>query len=388
MTENISDRVQIQRVNGSVQRGGWQCSFTSMRDTDVVEENQRVMVTWRPALGGPPGVLRTAFDGHTIPSRVEFDRTGSKAAFTAETSDGYLRNGWCQGIGFADMAAVARAHYHQFDSVTGGAGAQRMTLGRVVRHLLGYYDSLGPPPATCPDWVAHTNLVYHPTENPHGWVDLANVETTPWSAGYTAGTMRVDRFIVRETENLWSKLQEIAASEFFVIYFDKSNTLYYKRHPMYGTLPPAVMTFDAEFCLAPPVVEPRESNQVRQVLLASVTDAGATLHAEYPTSPTYVYGKVEELSRLRCNDQAALDYWAQRHYLYLNRDFSVRWTVPGLAGLLFDLLDRVQITYSGTAANGVHYEWEEKKFWVHEIDVIPDNANSGTSTFLLESESM
>jgi hypothetical protein len=202
--------------------------------------------------------------------------------------------------------------------------------------------------------------------------------------------MATTRYIVRETDNLWSRLREIARNEFFELYFDKTDTLHYKKHPMYAAvLPNPVMTFDEDFCIEPLIVEDRASQRVRQVILRAVTDGGDTLYSEYPASPTYVYGKVEDsLRSVRCNAQNVLDDWSDRMYNFLNRDYTVKWTAPGLCGLLFEILDRVEITYTGTAYNGAHIDWTEKKFWIHEIDVIPDNSTFGGHTvFTLEAES-
>ncbi len=101
-----------------------------------------------------------------------------------------------------------------------------------------------------------------------------------------------------------------------------------------------------------------------------------------------VYAKAPELDRIRCNDQSTLDEWARRHYYFENRPYTVRWTAPGLCGLLFEILDRVQITYTGTAANGVDVDWTEEKFWIHEITVTPDAGHGGRSEFLLEAENL
>ena len=231
-------------------------------------------------------------------------------------------------------------------------------------------------------------MVHHATENPHGWIDLSGVETTPFDdPDNLDGTMAVQRYTVRETNNLWSRIVEIARNEFFVAYFDKTDMFHYVRHPMYQqTLPTPVMTFDENFCLTPPIVEDRASQQVRQVRLHAVTDTGLTLHAPHPPSPTHVYGKVEEVSRIRCNAQTTLEHWAETYYSYLNRDYTVRWSAPGLCGLLFEILDRVQITYSDTTENGVHVEWDKKKFWITDITVMPDEGFSGRTEFILEAE--
>jgi len=386
---NITEYLKINRINGNVDRGGWQCQGTALRDTDLLEVNQKIDVSWRPALGGPPSLPRSAFSGYVTPNRHQLDRIGSTTEITAETSDGYLRRGWVQGIGFAEIDA--RTHYHQFSDTNAECPAQEMgysmTMGKLVKHILGYYDDCAD---IGPEWVAHTNLVYHPTYNPQGWISLDDVEISEWSPANPDGSMAITRYNVRETDNLWSRLTEIARNEFFVIYFDKLDTLHYHKHPMYlaGALPTPVMTFDEDFGLAPLIVTPRDRQQVRQVILHAVDDEGSVLHSEYPASPTYVYGKTEEVSRVRCNSQATLDDWVERLYLWLNRDYTVEWTAPGLCGLLFELYDRVQVTYAGTAANGVDIDWTEKKFWIHEIDVTPGQAFGGVTRFRLEAESV
>ena len=61
-------------------------------------------------------------------------------------------------------------------------------------------------------------------------------------------------------------------------------------------------------------------------------------------------------------------------------------TAAGLVGLMFELWDRVQITYTGTTQNGVHIDWTAKKFWIRDITVTPDSPFTGLSTFTLEAE--
>jgi len=389
MEQLSGDSIEVTRINGSTQRGGWECEFDSLSDTDIVEVNQRVALLWKGAFGGDYGPLRTAFDGYVLPSQIDFDLVASRAKFIASTCYGFLSRGWLQGLGLADTGADARVQYHQWDSVTGGG--VRMDLGRIIQHILGYYDDIGVPPATNPDWVAHTNLVHHPVQSPHGIITLDNVETTPFdAAAHPDGTMRVDIINIRETNNLWSRLQDIARMEFFNLYFDKSNTLHYEKHPMFQSVVPApVMEFDENFAAAPPVLTPRASEQYKQVRLRALTDEGDVLLSEYPASPTFVYGRVDPpISRLRCNSQDMLDEWARIIYLYKNRDYAIKWTAPGLCGLLFEMLDRVEITYAGTDANGVHIDWDKKKFWIQDITATPiPGTFSGTSEFLLEAES-
>lgn len=383
----LTGESNITQISGSLNRGGWEvqfmllspCGVSGARTTNLVHRWQNVKVKWRGAFGGPPGISRMAFDGWVIPQRFQFDRTMSTAQFIAQTSDGILRRGWCQGIGFAEVDD--RDNYHQFEHLDPGCGesmAWDMRMGKLVKHILGYYDECDD--LTSPQWVAHTNMVYHPTENPHGWITLDNVDTTASCA--------TERYIVRETNNLWSRLREIARNEFYELVFDKTDTLFYKPHPMYGALPIPVMTFDESFVLTPPRVQERDVDRLRQVKLHAVTDEGDTMHADYPVSPAHTYGNVLDISRIRCNVQASLDLWAERKYKFENRAYTVRWTAPGLCGLLFEILDRVQITYSGTDANGVHLDWNAKRFWIHEIVVTPDPAHGGRTVFTLEEENV
>jgi hypothetical protein len=212
--------------------------------------------------------------------------------------------------------------------------------------------------------------------------------------GNLDGSMRVDHYIVRETKNLWSTIQQIAKNEFFIAYFDRENNLHYERHPMFATpVPAVVMEFDEDFSLGKPIAYVRhldtvsEVGTVRQVRLHAVQDDGSTIHAEYPEHPEHVYGEVAEISHIRCNSQDALDEWARIRYLYENRDYTLQWAAPGVCGLLFEIGDRISVTYEGTLANGVHVDWEEKKFWIHDITVRPDESFSGVTRFMLEAES-
>jgi hypothetical protein len=201
--------------------------------------------------------------------------------------------------------------------------------------------------------------------------------------------MRVDLYVVKETNDLWRTLQEIATNEFFVVGFDKTDTLYYKRHPMFQTvLPNSVLTLTDAHIIGEPEVVFRDNDPIRQTRLHAVTDEGNTLHAYYPdvgSLPTQ--GKRLDITRIRCNDQNTLQYWANTRYAFETRDVTVRLTLPGYMGLLFEMLDRISVTYAGTARNGLAINWVAKKFWIHDITVNIDNTGSGTTQLTLEAES-
>lgn len=384
---DISNYIEIQNISASVDQGGWECRFRAKQDTDICDINQEILIDWRGGFDGPPGPERLGFKGYVMPTRITVNLTGSEAEFIAKTTHGYLQEMWLQGISFAEVDA--RNHYHEFSDTAAECPAEDMgyelNLGKIVKHILGYYD-------TCadigPEWVAHTNLVKDMVHNPNGWISLDGVETSTWGPANTGGSMATSIYIVRETSNLWSRLQEIARNEFFTIQFDKLDNLYYRRHPMFeAVLPDPVMTFDQSFGLAPFVAIPLADKQKKQVRLHAVTDDEDTLHSDYPASPTFVYGDKDERSNIRCNSQDTLDYWAERLYLFDNRDYTVKWTAAGAVGLLFELLDRVEITYAGTTYNGLDISWSQKKFWIHEIEVVPHPGFGAVTTFTLEAES-
>jgi len=187
---------------------------------------------------------------------------------------------------------------------------------------------------------------------------------------------------------MWSALQNVARNEFYYLYFDKLNALHYIPHPMFGTLPTPVMEFTADFCADRPVVKPRAQKKVSTVMLKAVDEDGTVYTSEYPATPADE-GRPKELTRIRVGGaapQARLDVLVRRVYDWETRDYTVEWPAPGWSGFFFDLLDRVELSYTGTSANGVHLDWYQKKFWIHRIQMAPGPGLTGMTRFLLEEE--
>lgn len=362
---DISDNVMIQNISGDVAAGGWKCSLTTAGDTDILESNQEVQISWRPSLGGNFGSPLPAFNGHITGRKIKFTGTQATTLLEARTTDALLQSAWVQGIHFRDVGADSRANYHEFDDATGN-----LTLGRIVQHILGYLDGSF--------WISHTNCVFNGVHNASGWINIDDVEVSAWTLGNTMGSMRADSYIVEETSNIWRTIQQIAGNEFFVAYFDKLNNFHYKRHPMFqSSLPDPVMTLTKDHLIEEPEVEERPEGgdygkNDLQIVLHAVTDEGTTLHSYSPAQGELrTQGQRKEISYIRCNDQNTLDFWARRVYDFESRDVSARIVLPGMSGLLFNLLDRVAITYVGSSYTGLDINWSAKKFWVHKIDVTP-----------------
>jgi len=384
--EDVSSKIKVSRISYSTDRGGWELLFDVLGETDLFEYGQKINLTWRPAFGSSFGEVRRAFNGYVINRRFSFNATKSMASYKARTSDAFLEHGWVQGINFAYITGDVRDTYHQWDDVLSGG---YMTMGKIVRHLMGYFEHWACRDFPAGDeWIAHTNMVYHSIRNPDGWIRFGNFTVDPWSIGNLKGSMRVNRYVVEESSNLWNSIRRIADNEFFTTGFTKDDVMHYRRHPMFAdTLPDPVVTITADMLIGEPRVTYLDTQGLSRVILHAVTDLGETMHAYYPAvGDTERPGRVIEVSYIRCNDQSMLSAWASYKYLYEMRDVDVDIVLPGLSGLLFEGLDRVVFTYTGTTANGVHIDWVEKPFWIHNITVVPNDNGSGHTELSLKAE--
>ena len=349
MTSWLED-VQIQSITADAAQGGWECALVCFQDTDCIEKWQEVRLPFRFGSGsGWDEDTRSGLVGHALPLGFDYDFLVSNARFSIATSNRFLEGMTAQGIGFTEAAVPANSH-----QIT------NMRLGHIVEHIL----------------EEHCNI--STTTNPEGWVDTSDIDTT--------NSTRVDRYNFRQTNNAWSALQELGRNEFYWLYFSKDNAVHYIPHPMFSAvLPTPVMEFTASFCSERPTVNIHAVKKVSQMKLKAVTDGGAVLTSIYPATPADE-GQLREMTRMRCNSQARLDVLVRREYDWQTRDYTVQWPAPGFSGLLFELLDRVYVTYTGTAANGVDIDWKRKPFWVHRMEMRPGPAYTGQTIFTLEEE--
>lgn len=348
MTNYLED-VQIQSITADAAKGGWEATVVAFQDTDAIVKWQRVELPFR--FGSSDGWdedARTGLVGHALPLGFDYDFLTANARFSVATSHRFLEGMSVQGIGFT--AAAAPANSHQITN---------MRLGHIVKHIL----------------ECHCNI--STATNPEGWVDTSDIDVTT--------STLVDRYNFHQTNNAWSALQALARNEFYWLYFSKDNAVHYVGHPMFGTLPPPVMEFTADFCSGRPTVNVRAVKNVSQVILKAVTDDGGVLTGTWPVTPADE-GQPKEMTRVRCNAQPRLNTLAMREYDWESRTYTVEWPAPGFSGLLFELMDRVSLTYTGTAANGVHVDWTDKKFWIHRMQMAPGEGFTGQTIFTLEEE--
>lgn len=338
----------IGRIEADADQGGWKASGAVIGDADRLKFYQSIKIWYDLYLSsGWQGRPYLAFEGHLLPDTFDKTFQSSDAPWAAFTAQGFLKQGKIQGIYFRDVASPANQHQ-----------MTTLTYAHIVEHLVGKIGEYG-----------HCNLrrgVW-----PEGIIGL-NVNKT--------SSTEVAEYEIKEG-NFWDRLREMAEIDFYWLYVDKTNTLNFVPHPMFGTLPTPTLTLTSGLLLEPLRITRRNAEHVGQIKLEGQTPAGLQIRGKYPAAPTA--GPVVVKNGYLGTSNSLMNAIAQRIYRFENRSHTVEAKLPGAVGLLLELLDRVAITYN-SAADGI--SWSSKKFWVHKIVVEPLK-NFGAQTILtLEAE--
>lgn len=345
--------LDIQSIDASVDRGGWQVTASIVNDQDEVSFGRHGELF---ALPEGKGVwaenYKRVINGSMIPQRLVFSRGASDTSVIFSTSDYFLSNAGVQGIYFADVASPDPDNPHQ---------ATSWTLGKIVRHLI----------------QEHTNIS---TTTPGGWVDTSGIDVVNSTA--------IEVYTVRASSSIWQTIADIAANEFYVRYFTKDDRLIYESHPQFkNPLPPPTLVVTAAHLTTEPTITFRNVIKTDQAQLYALTDGGAILQSFYPTS-VGTEGKRQKFSNIRCNSQGRLNLLAERAYYYLNRTMDVTISLAGVWGAYLELYDRIAITYVGTSRNGVSLNWNQKKFWIEGIRVTKEGDFNAITELQLSEENI
>lgn len=343
-------------ITGSLNEGGWRAEGNIYNDADRLQWYQEAESWYWLYRGGAwEATPRLGFRGHLLPEDWEKTVQSSVAPWRGFTAQEILKHGRIQGIFFAEASSPANQH--------------QLTVGEslasgVIKHILGQAGEYG-----------HWNGVYEENGTviwPEGITRL-NVETT--------NSVAPGVWDMKEG-NFWARLQEVATADTHLLYVSKDNIINYIQHPMFGaTLPSAVMDITSSHLLEPLRITPRNTEAVGKVRVFGNTPGGLQISGSYPTDATA--GPVITQSGVLATSATKLTGIATRKYLYANRSHTVIATLPGAMGLLFDIMDRVTITYS-SAADGI--SWSAKAFWVEEIKVTLQDFFNGVSVLRLEAE--
>lgn len=327
-----SKNLMIDSIEGSSERGGWQASGTFINDQENAVFGRRTDIFIKSEGNGVWDVEdHLALRGCIIPQNLSFTKRQSQIPVVIPTSDYFLENAGLQGIYFTNVTPSTNPHQ-----------IPNLNLGKIVEHII----------------EDHTNISL---ETPGGWVDTSGINT--WSS------TSVDVYTVRQTNSIWSAIENIASNEFFVRYFTKHDELIYDFHPQFrSSLPSPTLTLNASNLVGVPEISFRNELKLDQAQLYALTDQGVILRSDYPTN-VGTEGRRQKFANIRCNSQSRLDLLAQRVFKFTNREINVRLSIAGAWGTYLELYDRVAVTYSGTDRNGVTVEWVNKKFWVAGVRV-------------------
>lgn len=345
----MSDVDIIAKITADVNDGGWRATGEVLGDADKFDFYQEIEV-WFDLYtsGGWEAFPRPGFKGHLVPESWQKLLQTSRAPFGAFTAQEILKRGRIQGIFFKDEGSPANQH-----QING------MTYADIIEHNLGKSGEYG-----------HCNLVRGIW--PEGIITL-DLDSANSSA--------VDEYDLKEG-NFWQRQQEIAEIDQYWLWVDKFNTLHFKPHPMFfGTLPTPVLTLTNDLLLEPLTIERRNPETIGQIKIQGHTPAGAQISGKYPPDPTA--GPIVVRSGYLATTSSQMDTIAEWIYKFKNRDYTVQARIGNGLGLLLDLMDRLQITYT-SSADGI--SWSEKKFWLHKIEVELRRNFTAMTTLGLEAE--
>jgi hypothetical protein len=350
-------------IEADADRGGWLCSGAFANDQADAVYSRRLGLFFRAEGAGVWDVdERVAIQGAIIPQDLVFTHGQSRTSVTVGTADVFLANAGLQGIYFVRDATPANPHQ-----------VPLLNLGKIVQHIVEQHCNI-----SSTAFIVKDDGTGYTADPVGGWVDTTDIDTLT--------STPVDVYTVRESTSIWQTLADIAANEFYVRYMSKDDAFHYKHHPQFDPAPPLpVFTLTRANMATRPEILYRQDVAVDQVQLYALTDEGQVLQSFWPAA-IGTEGRRLKYTNLRCDTQARLDTLARRAYQWANREFTVKIAIPGALGLALELYDRLSVTYTGTAANGVSIAWASKKFWVQAIRVSRVGRFGAVSELTLEEE--
>jgi hypothetical protein len=345
MAVEASTTLILQSIEADGERGGWQATASFANDQDEAVYGRRVDIYWLPEGDGVwADESLLALSGSILPQSVRFDIRQSGTPVTITTSNFFLDNSALRGIFFTDEDPISNPHEYA-----------DLRLGTIVKHIVEQHTNI-----SSTAFVQNDDGTFS-TDPIGGWSDTSNIDVI--------FTTKVNAFTRRQSNSLWQAVKDIAKNEFYVAYFGKDDSFNYEPHPVFKTvLDPFTLDIDSTMIVGQPEVKFRDTVDLDQAVLAALTDQGEILSAQFPSVQT-IQGRSLNLTNLRCNDQNRLNNLAQRVFSFESRLYDLRIQLPGPAGLYLELFDRVSLTYSGTARNGVSLSFTDEPFFIQKIRV-------------------
>jgi hypothetical protein len=199
----------------------------------------------------------------------------------------------------------------------------------------------------------------------------------------TANSTLINRYTVSKSGNAWRTLQQIAAGEFYNIWVDRHNKIWYGPRPSFAPAPPAskglLTTSHMRGTLQVKYWNSRPGQRIGQVSITTIKDSTTVFKSTYPVEPAD--GKIlPSKDGFWAASQANSDTLAERLYRWLTRAYTLTVEVdPGLAmfgddGVGLDLGDRLTFNYDGPAEDadtgaGVHLLAAAQPMYVYGMQI-------------------
>ncbi len=356
------------QLNGSLTRGGWLGTNNVANDTDAVSRGLNIRSLGK-SLNKADMLWTEYFNAHVLSDPAyNFSRFNSNARFQVGTADAFFRGKRNHCISFAAVSSPDNSYE-----------ATSWNFGEIITHIV----------------ERHSNFIYDAdgsNGSPEGFIFSTDIDII--------NSIDIELFIVRDSNNMWSTLQKIAAGEFYSIYFTRANKLVYKPLPMFiSPQATAKGTLTKEHIKGPvrvsfPSGAAGQPGAIGQVDLMSFKNSTTIYKSTYPSTP--VDGKIFKKHRgIWASSQANSDTIAERLYRWMTRNYTLSVNVP--AGLVLysddgaglELGDRVLVTYSGpsedsSTGHGVHLNLSAQSMFVYGVDVKFSGAHEATATLTLE----
>lgn len=338
--------------NGNLRRGGWLVTARVDGDTDAVSKNQNWQLVAKSAAGSLDPEWREILNGHILADPdFRFSRHTSQATVQAGTVDALLRGESIQDIGFVEDAAPSNNH-----QITG------LDFAAMINHML----------------QKHCNVILDATGaagSPDGIIDTTDIDTT--------NSTLISRYNVSKSGNFWRTLQQVASGEFYNIWCDRHNKIYYQPRPMFEPAPASskglLTTSHMRGTLQVKYWNSKPGQRIGQVNITTIKNSTTVYKSKYPADPAD--GKIlPSKDGFWAASQANSDVLAERLYRWLTRQYTLTVEVdPGLAmfgddGLGLDLGDNLTFNYDGSAEDadtgvGVHLLAAAQPMYVYGMQI-------------------
>lgn len=312
-------------LNGNLRRGGWLATARIDGDTDLVSRGQNWRAMGKSAAGSLDPEWREMLNSHILSDPdFRFDRHTSQATAQAGTVDALLRGEAIQDIGFTEQASPTNDH-----QITG------LDFAAMINHAL----------------QKHCNVIKDDTGvagSPDGIIVDTDIDTT--------NSTLISRFNISKSGNFWRTLQQVAESEFYNLWVDRHNKIFYGPRPSFAPSPPASKgLLTTSHMRGTPTIKfwnSKPGQRVGQVRITTIKDSTTIFKSTFPAAPAD--GKIlPSKDGFWAASQANSDTLAERWYRWLTRSYTFTVEVdPGLVlfgddGLGLDLGDRITFNYDG-----------------------------------------